>query len=567
MKWALLLTLLLAAVLRVAALDFGLDRHDPSRAILHHQQDEEGMTDAVWRGLLHGDWNPGPFMLWGSAGYYLFGLADAAVFWPRSWFHPGGWQGVLDDLERNPCDLHLVQRGVSVLASLAMLVVVWRMARRLLGERGGLIAAVLLAVCYLAVREAHFGTLDTLVALWIVLAVDACLSLAEAPSRRHAIAAGVWTGLAAATKYSGGVVALCVAAAVIAAARRPPGGARPPLARVVREWLLPAALAAAAAFVAFSPQVVFAFDQLREALSFQQQTIGVRPEQDSLWTLAWHHLRHSFGAGLGEVALPLAAVGAVLAWRRGGQARMLVICLLLLLPMFVVARSKAVRYGIAHVALLSVLAALAIETLAGRGSALGAAGVSGAAAAARRVRPALLAALLLLAAGPSLVRSVCFDRALGGRDTRLDVIDYLRGRGLPPEEVVAVGNYGLPRPSLLGARKHLAGPPLYTDYLFRVHLARPEARLSQEEGRTLRPRLLLRDPTLEIFDVFGWDDFAATAAREYRVDFQIDARVDPAAAPLPDLVAGTPAFLLPFDNPWAMSRPGPPITIFERIAP
>ena len=95
MKRALLLTLLLGALLRVVALDFGLDREDASRAILHHQQDEEGMTDAVWRGLLHGDWNPGPFMLWGSAGYYLFGLADAAVFWPRSWVHPAGWQGVL----------------------------------------------------------------------------------------------------------------------------------------------------------------------------------------------------------------------------------------------------------------------------------------------------------------------------------------------------------------------------------------------------------------------------------------------------------------------------------------
>src|SRR5262245_54301797 len=193
MKRALLLTLLLGALLlRVAAIDFGLDRHDVTRAFLHEQQDEEGMTDAVWRGLLHGDWNPGPFMLWGSAGYYIFGLADAAVFWPRSWSHPDGWAGVLADLEANPCDLHLVQRCVSALASLVTLVVTWRMARRLLGERGGVIAAALLATCYLAAREAHFGSLDTLVALWVVLAVDACLKLAVSGERRHAVAAGAW---------------------------------------------------------------------------------------------------------------------------------------------------------------------------------------------------------------------------------------------------------------------------------------------------------------------------------------------------------------------------------------
>ena len=558
MKRALLLTLLLGALLlRVAAIDFGLDRHDASRAFLHEQQDEEGMTDAVWRGLLHGDWNPGPFMLWGSAGYYIFGLADAAVFWPRSWSHPDGWAGVLADLEANPSDLHLVQRCVSALASLAMVVVTWRMGRRLLGERGGLIAAALLATCYLAAREAHFGSLDTLVALWVLLAVDACLRLAASGERRHAIAAGAWCGLAAATKYSGGVVALCVAGAAIAAALRPdaaPGAPRRGL-RVLREVLLPAGLAAAATFVIFSPQVVFAFDQLREALSFQQQTIGVRPEQDSLWSLAWHHLRHTFGAGFGEVALPLAVVGAALAWRRGGQARMLVVCLLLLLPMFVVARSKAVRYGIAHVALLSVLAALAIEVLAGR-------------AATARGRRLALGALLLLALGPSLVRIVCFDRALGGRDTRTDVADYLRSRALPPEEVVAVGNlYALPRPSLFGKRRHLAGPPLFLDYGIQVNLAKGDQRLSREEGRLMRPKLLVRDHTLEIFDVFGWDDFAETVEREYRVVLHVDGRRDSEAAHLPDLVAGTPAFLLPFDNPWAMSRPGPPITIYERIAP
>ena len=556
MKRALLLTLLLGALLlRVVALDFGLDREDASRAILHNQQDEEGMTDAVWRGLLHGDWNPGPFMLWGSAGYYLFGLADAAVFWPRSWFHPGGWQGVLDDLERNPSDLHLVQRGVSVLASLATLIVAWRLARRLLGERGGLVAAALLSVCYLAAREAHFGTLDTLVALWVVLAVEACLRLYESPERRHALAAGVWTGLAAATKYSGGVVALCVLAAVLGAARRPDaGGARRSLGRALREDLVPAALAAAATFVVFSPQVLFAFDQLREALSFQQQTIGVRPEHDSLGSLGWYHLRHTFGAGLGEVALVLALLGAVLAWRRGGPARMLVVCLALLLPMFVVARSQAVRYGIAHVTLLSVLAALAIDALAQR-------------AATPRGRRLALAALLLLAAGPSLVRIVCFDRALRGRDTRTEVADYLRSRGLPPEEVVAVGqSYGLPRPSLIGNRRHLAGPPLFLDYGFMVNLAREDRRITREQGRAMRPKLLVRDETLAIFDVFGWDDFAETAEREYRVALHADGRSDPEAVALPDL-AGTPSFLLPFDNPWAMSRPGPPITIYERIAP
>ena len=230
--------------------------------------------------------------------------------------------------------------------------------------------------------------------------------------------------------------------------------------------------------------------------------------------------------------------------------------------MFVVARSKAVRYGIAHVALLSVARGTRDRHARqpGRGGRCRR-GLGRPEGAAGR----LAAAPALLAAGPSLLRTVCFDRALGGRDTRLDVVDFLRARGLPPEEVVAVGKDGLPRPTFLGKRKHLAGPPLYIDYLFKVHMARPEQRLTREEGRALRPTFLLRDHTLSIFDVFGWDDFAEVVESEYRVALEVDGRTDPAAVPLPDVVAGTPSFLLPFDNPWAMTRPGPPLTLYERI--
>src|SRR5262249_19035708 len=91
MRWLLPLVLLIGVALRVEHLDYGLDTHDLSRAILSHQQDEEGMVRAVlsgagtgrypWQspsaGLLRGDPQPGIYMLWGSLGYYVFGAADA----------------------------------------------------------------------------------------------------------------------------------------------------------------------------------------------------------------------------------------------------------------------------------------------------------------------------------------------------------------------------------------------------------------------------------------------------------------------------------------------------------
>src|SRR6185503_17103759 len=93
MRWLLPLVLFAGLALRAAHLDYGLDTHDLSRAILSHQQDEEGMVRAVlsgagpgrfpWQsesaGLLRGDPNPGIYMLWGSFGFYAFGAADALL--------------------------------------------------------------------------------------------------------------------------------------------------------------------------------------------------------------------------------------------------------------------------------------------------------------------------------------------------------------------------------------------------------------------------------------------------------------------------------------------------------
>jgi hypothetical protein len=220
----------------------------------------------------------------------------------------------------------------------------------------------------------------------------------------------------------------------------------------------------------------------------------------------------------------------------------------LLLPMLYVSRGLAVRYGVALVALLPVLTALLIEAL------LRTPGTS----------RALAAGLLVAVIGPSLVRSVAFDRALGARDTRLDVLDFILAAELPPEEFVAVGMYGLPRPSFMGSRRLAMQVPLpYLDYLRMVN--GPLRVIAREQGRTMRPRFLIYDHTAKV-DPFGWDVFAPLIGTEYEVALHLDPRTSPDACLLPDRAAGSPSFLLPFDNPWVMDRPGPPVTIYERVA-
>ncbi len=158
--------------------------------------------------------------------------------------------------------------------------------------------------------------LDTLAALWIVLAVEQALALPDDPRLRRSVLAGLFTGLALATKYFGGVVALPVVLAHLLAQRQLGGR---------RAWgrLVLAGGVAVAALLAFLPQIVTAPGEVLAALRYQRDTIGINlvNESGGAWDLAWHHVRHTFIAGFGETALLFAVAGGWMLWRRGGAAR------------------------------------------------------------------------------------------------------------------------------------------------------------------------------------------------------------------------------------------------------
>jgi len=207
-----------------------------------------------------------------------------------------------------------------------------------------------------------------------------------------------------------------------------------------------------------------------------------------------------------------------------------------------------VRYGVPHVALLAALAGLACDAL------------SRAIAGPERSRATgwLLAALVVLASGPSLLRDVAFDHVLGQRDTRLDVQDHLVAAGAMPPDLLMFGLFGLRGPPFAKGEGQSIN---FYGYVHRVGL------LTKEQALALRPRFVLRDESAPELDRWGWDEYRPAIEAEYRQVLHVDGRVDPDALTLPEPTAGTPGFFLPYANPWAMTRPGPPLTLYERIAP
>src|SRR5205814_6141601 len=77
---------------------------------------------------------------------------------------------------------------------------------RAFGPRTGLLAAALLGVNFLHFQLSHVGLNDVPACFFLIAALLPSLRLLKAPRRRDFLLAGLFAGLAAATKYNFGIV-------------------------------------------------------------------------------------------------------------------------------------------------------------------------------------------------------------------------------------------------------------------------------------------------------------------------------------------------------------------------
>lgn len=533
MNRASALLLVVALALRAWNLDFGLVPGDPDASVLGNQVDEQGMVESVLEGLGNADLHPGDFLHRGPGGYLVLLLVDAALVGAWSVTLPGGWDEALARLSEDPVPLHLVHRVVSMVAGVLTVLLVARVARRHLDATSATLAGLFCAVGYLHVRESHFGTVDALWALGTVAVLGAALDLVARPSGRAYLRAGLLAGATAAIKYFGVLLlpALLVAHAQARARARAEGRPRPGGGP-----LLLGALGVPLGFALLSPFLAFAPADLVAQLGWSSGQIGAAPSPGAIGRALAHHVPITLLAGMGEAIFGLAVVGLVAGLLRPGPTRLIGVLCLVSIPALLVTRHHPVRFGLSLAVLLTLPAGWIVAPLV-RG---------------RPGRAALLVPVLVL---PGLVRAVSFDRLVGRTDTRQQALATLDELGARREQVVAFGHHGLPRAREPGRRA-------YVDYYRRLHVA------GTIDARALRrdpPRYLLLDETAD--PGLGWDALSGWVARRYRLHSRFEGRVDPAAAPYPDPEAGTPAFMVPFraPYPWVVSRPGPPLSLYERI--
>ncbi len=224
------------------------------------------------------------------------------------------WFGSGDAVSRayagNPTEVFVVARIVAAVLGTIAVWLTYLAGQRLWGRSVGVLAAAILGLAFLPTFYSHLALNDVPTLAPVALALYGTAGVVRWGRRRDYVLAGVGVGLAAATKYTGGVTLVCLLGAVVCDL-----AARPRLAPVRR---LALALAVALlSFVVANPYSVLDFSAFQQGVTQQASLaagqdpvkLGTRSGNGIgyyLWTLTWGMGWVPSLASLGGAALLLA---------------------------------------------------------------------------------------------------------------------------------------------------------------------------------------------------------------------------------------------------------------------
>jgi 4-amino-4-deoxy-L-arabinose transferase-like glycosyltransferase len=280
----------LAAVLRLAGITAGL----PHRLA----NDEPFVLGTALRMMQSGDFNP-HFFDYGGFTIYLQLLVGSASFMAGTL--SGTWSS-LDQYWQG--ELAGPARTVTALLGVLTVWIVYRAASRW-GQPIALIAAAALAVQTEHVRDSHFALTD--VPLTLMVAVTWLLSVraVEDGRGRAFFWAGIGAGLAAATKYTGG---LALVMPLVATIGLPASAPRPPRAAA-------AIGGSAVGFLLASPYTVLALPEFLNGFANLAQSYNLPVSFGTVALTYLKHMRNWFSWSgvlspqLGWLALAVCLVG------------------------------------------------------------------------------------------------------------------------------------------------------------------------------------------------------------------------------------------------------------------
>jgi 4-amino-4-deoxy-L-arabinose transferase-like glycosyltransferase len=374
----------------------------------------------VWNlaaGILAGDLNP-HFFVWPSLFLYALAAADFLYLTGASLAH-GSHKVALAALASDPRPFILIDRGlVAAIGSLTALLV-YRVAAEAIGRRAGLVAAGLLGVAYLHVRDSHFGVTDVPLTALVCAALLQALRIQSRGVLRDYVRAGLLTGLAISTKYSG--VTLLVPLVVAHGLGRRRDGPRSTLRLVQALALVPIG------FLLGTPFASLAWSEFREGVTqLAEQHAGESWRGVALGPGWWRHLSFNLWFGLGPPLLAAGLVGWIPALRRSLRPSLVLLAFVAAYALlFGGGSSVFARYALPLVPILCIGAAALVGAAAER---------------LPRLRVAAALGLAFAIALPSLRAAIAFDRLMAREDSRVLAARWLEAHVSPGDAVLLVGD-------------------------------------------------------------------------------------------------------------------------------
>jgi 4-amino-4-deoxy-L-arabinose transferase-like glycosyltransferase len=388
-----LAALLLAGLwLRLWSIDHGLP-------YVYNPDEELHFVPVAVEFFRSGSFNPGYFENPPALTYFLylvFKVRFLAGF-------PFGGDGFARAFAADPTAATLTGRVVVALLGVLAAAVAYWAGRRFYDRRVGLIAAALLALCFMPVFYSKQALNDVVTMVPLAVALVGCLLVLERGRWFDWALAGGAVGVATATKYTAGAMLVTVAVAGLIRLR----DRRDSFEDVVWGGTL-AGIAFGLAFLVLNPYAVLDFQEFRSQVGGQSAQAGAAGKLGQADVPGWTYYVWTVSWGLG--VLPLLAVigGAVAALRADWRRGLLLVAFPVLLFLFLGAQARYFgRWFLPAYPMLAVLAGLgavrAAELFSARWP---------------RLRAAALPAVAALLVVQGVFASVRVDGVLANDDTR-----------------------------------------------------------------------------------------------------------------------------------------------------
>lgn len=349
----LLLILGAATALRLHGIGFGLPAlNDP---------DEPLFMMTAFEMLRNQSFNPGWFGHPGTTTLYclaLICLVIGGIGLATGRF--ANADAVAAALYADPGIVFLPGRLFIAACAIGCIYLIYRIGRKLGGERMGLAAAALLAVNAVHIEYSQIIRTDMQASLFMLLCVLCAIDIAQTGRRRAYLLAGVFVGLATATKWPGAVIALSPICAGLWRMARD----RQDAARQFRHLVL-FGVAAAAALAIASPYLLLDYPTVLRNLAGE-----ARPEHPGATgggffaNLVWY-VANPLLTAFGPAGLALIAAGAAIAaWRNRLIAFAVAPGFLLFLAVICIQALRWERWLVPLLPFLALLAAFALCRLA-----------------------------------------------------------------------------------------------------------------------------------------------------------------------------------------------------------